>query len=274
MANQGSFLQNFGNSSAKVGATSELLNFINANQAEVIGNAGDPAQYKLLYDLGLRYLDKQFSPHINGFYYVSVESGTWVNHIPNTDESNFPDDYKLALSDFKNNCSSYITDIDTPNLTMEFDSISGKARSINYATKTSYSSDFSLSIINDYNNYCMKYLDCHFQFMTKYKKGDIEIKDVSYLKNTNYRFTNVPYFDAVWIAIFKPFTFKIDCLIKLVGVAPVTFPFKQIIGDRTKSAISTVNINYKSSDMFYKFYGETANGALYEEFIKHLNSKK
>ena len=270
MAENNGFLATM-SQSARTSNTSELLNYINANLSHVIGNAGDPAQYKLLYDLGLRYLDKDFSPHVNGFYYVSVDSGTWVSAAPS---QNYSDDYLKALSDFKINCSSYITDIDMPNLSLEFDTLSGKARSLNYATKMSYSSDFSLNIINDSNNYCIKYLDCQLQFISSYRKGTIEIADDNYTSLTGPQFINMPYFDAVWVAIFKPFSFKIDCLIKILGVAPINMPFKQIIGDRAKSSLSSLNMNYKSTDMFYKFYGDKASGPLYDEFIAHLESKK
>ena len=270
MADQNNFLGTIAQSS-KAGSTSELLNYINSNLSHVIGNAGDTGQYKLLYDLGLRYLDKDFSPHVNGFYYVSVDSGTWVSAAPS---QNYSDDYLKALSDFKINCSSYITDIDMPNLSLEFDTLSGKARSLNYATKMSYSSDFSLNIINDSNNYCIKYLDCQLQFISSYRKGTIEIADDNYTSLTGPQFINIPYFDAVWVAIFKPFSFKIDCLIKILGVAPINMPFKQIIGDRAKSSLSSLNMNYKSTDMFYKFYGDKASGPLYDEFIAHLESKK
>ena len=268
--NNGTFLSTIATSS-RSSNTSELLTYINSNLEHVIGNAGDPAQYKLLYDLGLRYLDKDFSPHVNGFYYVSVESGTWANSATG---KNFSSDYKKAINDFQINCSSYITDIDMPNLSLEFDTLSGKARSLHYATKMSYSSDFSLNVINDSRNYVMKYLDCHFQFISGYRKGTIELNTDSYTTLTGSQFMTIPYFDAAWVAIFKPFSFKIDCLIKILGVAPVNMPFKQIIGDRAKSNLSSLNINYKSTDLFYKFYGDSPSGPLYEEFIQHLESKK
>lgn len=268
--NTGTFLSTVA-TSGRANNTSELLTYINANLEHVIGNAGDPAQYKLLYDLGLRYLDKDFSPHVNGFYYVSVDSGTWINSGAG---KNFSSDYRSAISDFKLNCSSYITDIDMPNLSMEFDTLSGKARSLHYATKMSYSSDFSLNILNDSNNYCMKYLDCHLQFINGYRKGTIDIQQDDYTTLAGPQFMNIPYFDAVWVVIFKPFSFKIDCVIKIVGVAPVNMPFKQIIGDRAKSNLSSLNVNYKSTDMFYKFYGDTPSGPLYDEFIAHLESKR
>ena len=268
--NNGTFLSTIA-TSGRSSNTSELLTYINSNLEHVIGNAGDPAQYKLLYDLGLRYLDKDFSPHVNGFYYVSVESGTWANSATG---KNFSSDYKKAINDFQINCSSYITDIDMPNLSLEFDSLSGKARSLHYATKMSYSSDFSLNILNDSNNYCMKYLDCHLQFIGGYRKGTIEVPQDDYATLAGPQFMNIPYFDAVWVVIFKPFSFKIDCVIKILGVAPANMPFKQIIGDRAKSNLSSLNVNYKSTDMFYKFYGDTPSGPLYDEFITHLESKR
>ena len=268
--NNGTFLSTIA-TSGRSSNTSELLTYINSNLEHVIGNAGDPAQYKLLYDLGLRYLDKDFSPHVNGFYYVSVESGTWANSATG---KNFSSDYKKAINDFQINCSSYITDIDMPNLSLEFDSLSGKARSLHYATKMSYSSDFSLNILNDSNNYCMKYLDCHLQFIGGYRKGTIEVQKDDYATLAGPQFMNIPYFDAVWVVIFKPFSFKIDCVIKILGVAPANMPFKQIIGDRAKSNLSSLNVNYKSTDMFYKFYGDTPSGPLYDEFITHLESKR
>ena len=268
--NNGTFLSTIATSS-RSSNTSELLTYINSNLEHVIGNAGDPAQYKLLYDLGLRYLDKDFSPHVNGFYYVSVESGTWANSATG---KNFSSDYKKAINDFQINCSSYITDIDMPNLSLEFDTLSGKARSLHYATKMSYSSDFSLNILNDSNNYCMKYLDCHLQFIGGYRKGTIEVQKDDYATLAGPQFMNIPYFDAVWVIIFKPFSFKIDCVIKILGVAPAKMPFKQIIGDRAKSNLSSLNVNYKSTDMFYKFYGDTPSGPLYDEFITHLESKR
>ena len=268
--NNGTFLSTIATSS-RSSNTSELLTYINSNLEHVIGNAGDPAQYKLLYDLGLRYLDKDFSPHVNGFYYVSVESGTWANSATG---KNFSSDYKKAINDFQINCSSYITDIDMPNLSLEFDTLSGKARSLHYATKMSYSSDFSLNILNDSNNYCMKYLDCHLQFIGGYRKGTIEVQKDDYATLAGPQFMNIPYFDAVWVVIFKPFSFKIDCVIKILGVAPANMPFKQIIGDRAKSNLSSLNVNYKSTDMFYKFYGDTPSGPLYDEFITHLESKR
>lgn len=272
MANANNFLDRFDTTQGKANTSSELINYIQANVTTVFGNAGNAEYYRLAYDLGLKLLDKKFNPHVNGFYYVSVEPGTWVDY--QTKPGNYCDDHAAAFTDFRNNCSTYITDIDIPNLTMEYDTISGKARSVNYATKTSFASDFSLNIINDYDNYCLKYIDCHFKFISDFKKGSIKPEgSETYVTLTGDSFTDIPYFDAVWVAMFKPFTFQISGLIKILGVAPVNMPFKNVMGDRSKNEITSLNMNYKSTDMFYKLYGDNPNGDLYDEFIKHIQTK-
>ena len=273
MANTNNFLDRFDTTQGKANTSSELINYIQSNITSVFGNAGPSEYYRLAYDLGLKLLDKKFNPHINGFYYVSVEPGTWATYSKNKPD-NYCDDHLLAIADFKNNCSTYITDIDIPNLTLEYDAVSGKARSINYATKTSFASDFSLNILNDYDSYCLKYIDCQFKFISDFKKGSIEPEGaVDYVRSTGESFTDIPYFDAIWVAIFKPFTFQISCLIKILGVAPVNMPFKNVMGDRSKNEITSLNMNYKSTDMFYKLYGDNPSGNLYNEFINHINSK-
>ena len=273
MATQNNFLESFNSTNGKANSSSELLNFIQANLSDVYGNAGSSEYYRLAYDLGLKLLDKNFSPHVNGFYYISVDPGTWINY---TDKpASYCDDYAAAIADFRNNCATYITDIDVPNLTMEYDTISGKARSINYATKTSYGSDFSLNILNDYNNYCLKYIDCQFRFISAYKKGSLAPQNsANYVLQSGDSFTEIPYFDAVWVVMFKPFTFQIAGIIKILGVSPVNWPFKNVLGDRSKNELTSLNMNYKSTDMVWKLYGDSPSGPLYDEFIKHLQSKK
>lgn len=272
MTTANNFLDRFDSTQGKSNTSSELINYIQSNISTVFGNAGPSEYYRLAYDLGLKLLDKKFNPHINGFYYVSVEPGTWVDY--KNRPGNYCDDFSSAISDFKNNCSTYITDIDIPNLTLEYDAVSGKARSINYATKTSFASDFSLNIMNDYDSYCLKYIDSQFKFISDFKKGTIEPEQSSlYISQSGDNFTDIPYFDAIWVAIFKPFTFQISCLIKILGVAPVNMPFKNVMGDRAKNEITSLNMNYKSTDMFYKLYGDNPSGDLYQEFINHINSK-
>jgi hypothetical protein len=93
--------------------------------------------------------------------------------------------------------------------------------------------------------------------MNLIKRGEIEgiIEDCE--KSNNGYFMEVPYSNAVWVAVFKPFTTDIQMLIKLVGVMPVTMPLKQVIGNRSQSKMTVLNISYKAADIFYKFYTNT-----------------
>ena len=91
-------------------------------------------------------------------------------------------------------------------------------------------------------------------------------------KTTSYKdediFIDVPYFNAVWIVIFKPFTFELAGLVKLMGVAPTNLPLKDIIGQRGTAQATTFSIPYKVIDTLVMLYGrETPSGAFYENFL-------
>ena len=247
---------------------------------------------KLLQDVSLNYGTKSFAPHINGYHHVSIQAGDWVSNANNTyaeitalndvytytinngdkhSYKNMSADNNNEITEFQKMNGTYITDIDIPQLSLEYESVSGKQRSLNYATRINYASDFSITYINDFNNNVMKFHDAHFKYIDLYRKG--------YVKNTSAQFhpyfIDVPYFNAVWVAIFKPFTLKIACLIKIMGVAPINLPFKQLLGDRSKPAITTLNINYKSTDIFWKFYSDNVNASsdkepFLQEYLNHI----
>jgi len=255
-----------------------------------------PVIQKFLYDNGIGFLDGKYSPHVNGYYHVSMQVGAWINKeghgfsIVENDGKitiktsggegtntwlNYSENHLAAMEDFQQNNGLYSTDIDLPNITVDYESISGKVRSLNYATRINYAGDFSISYIDNYNGNIMKFHDAWFKYIDAYKKGLIYYKD----KTTNPHFISIPYFNAVWIAIFYPFTTDIQCLIKIMGVAPINLPFKQMLGDRSKSTMTTLNFNYKSTDLFWKFYDLKPNkdidpedrGAFYKEYMTHMN---
>jgi hypothetical protein len=232
-----------------------------------------------------------FAPHINGYYYIQMVHGSWVNtaqtlksttaetetevissyekdYITNNDTSTFnKGHFNKVAKDF----GQLATDIDIPQLNIEYESISGKSRNLNYASKLHFAGDFSINYIDDYNNHIFRYHESWFKYIDALKKGYIK-PDIPENVDKKY-FIDVPYFNAVWVVIFAPFTTNIRGLVKIMGVSPINLPFKQIIGDRGKNAISTINQSYKSNDMVYKFYDSDADrkGPLFDEFIEDMS---
>jgi hypothetical protein len=47
---------------------------------------------------------------------------------------------------------------------------------------------------------------------------------------------------------------------------PVTMPLKQVVGNRSQSKMTVLNMSYKAADLFYKFYNNT------QEFLKDAES--
>ena len=105
----------------------------------------------------------------------------------------------------------------------------------------------------------MRYHESWHKFLNLIKRGEVDESLFECETKNESNFLDMPYSNAVWVAIFKPFTTEIQALIKLVGVMPVSIPLKQIVGNRSASKMTVLNMSYKSADMFYKFYKDTAD---------------
>ena len=252
----------------------------------------------------------KFSPHVNGFYYISMIHGPWVEeyynllntkNIPSTDSTPSDVDNQISanlqnltsLPAGLNNPSSVgtfgnfnpsnttgslniaytgqvATDIDVPQLNIDYETITGKARSINYASKFTYTGDFSINYIDTINLNVFRYHSAWFKYIELLKKGLIKQNlNLSDKNKTNDAFIDVPYFNAVYILIFEPFTVKVQGVIKILGASPINLPIKQIMGDRSKSALSTINQNYKSNDMIFEFYENSISLANSSDVLKN-----
>jgi hypothetical protein len=244
-----------------------------------ITNLGNDTSIKLLKDVSLNY--KQFTPHVNGNYHITMVGGTWKDSIKEEDIdaygefSQTKDTMKALNKKFHKTIGTLATDIDIPQLSLEYDSISGKSRSLNYVSRVNYASDFSINYIDDSELTCFGYHELWYKYIDALKKGYINFEASTHKEDTS-KFFEVPNFNAVWVAIFKPFTTEINVLIKILGVSPINIPFKQIIGDRSKSSLTTLNINYKSNDMVFQIIQYKNNKIVetdfYNEYITDLGT--
>ena len=225
----------------------------------------------------------------NGFYYIHMVHGTWIDHLTSKEslDSNgnrysaqeygeFSDGVdKGFFKTINDNYPTYATDIDIPQLNIEYDTLSGRVRNLNYASKVHFASDFSINYIDDNNKNFFKYHETWFKYVEASKKGFFKksILHNTYKGDPSDYFIDVPYFNAVWVAIFDSFSTNIRALIKILGVSPINLPFKQIIGDRGKNELTTLNMNYKSNDMVYKFFenkDDLQASSLYKEFLNDI----
>jgi len=242
----------------------------------------------ILYDwhrqvtLGYKH-DKNFSPHINGFYMIFMVHGTWyedykkyvgadgpndagLSKLPKGSElsSSFGDEREKIGDLHLNNPGSYFnmlaTDIDVPDITEEYISVSSRLRNSFVPSRNYFVSDFSISYVENINLDIMRYHEGWHKYLNLVRRGEVNPYEGSSKEchnNNNGYFVEVPYSNAVWVAVFRPFTTEIQLLIKLIGVMPVTMPLKQIVGNRSASKMTVLNISYKAADLFYKFYNST-----------------
>lgn len=207
-------------------------------------------------------------PHVNGWYYIGMVGGTWTDHIKNKimeEYHEFSPGAEKLLSEFPYKMGNLIKDIEPPQLNIEYETISGRMRNINIATRILPTAEFSMNWQEISNLDVLKYHEIWRDYIDAHRKGFIP--STSIYKDDDI-FIDTPYFNAVWVAIFKPFTFELSALIKLMGVAPTNLPIKEMIGQRGNAQATTYNISYKVIDAIVMIYGEeTPSGPFYENFM-------
>jgi len=236
--------------------------------------------------LGIRRNEK-FSPHVNGFYMIFMVHGTWyqkyLKHVNETTSSAPSVSVRpIMRSTVSNTFNMLATDIDIPDITEEYVSVSSRIRNSFVPSRNYFVSDFSISYVENVNLEVIRYHEAWHKFMNLLKRGEIKMYDsrAACIEATKGEFLEMPYTNAVWVAVFKPFTTDIQLLIKLMGVMPINMPLKQVVGNRSSTKMTVLNLQYKAADIFYKFYTGSkellsdTNGKLFKSFKKEVLDQK
>jgi len=227
--------------------------------------------------------DAKFSPHVSGFYMIFMVHGPWYQAYQNLrpgDEhydlsAKSTSDVNLPLNPQSRYFSMLATDIDVPDLTEEYTSVSSRLRNSYVPSRSYFVSDFSISYIESQNLDVMRYHEAWHKYMNLLRRGEVTVANERSRSGGQSYFVDIPYSNAVWVAVYRPFTSDIQLLIKLIGVMPVTMPLKQVVGNRSASKMTVLNLSYKSADIFYKFYDDTNaflkdTGELAESFRREV----
>ncbi len=240
-----------------------------------------------------------FTPHVTGFYMIWMVHGTWydkyqehmaISGSPVYNPDN-PDNYEgeawsLPMSKpisgnqstVRNSFNMLATDIDIPDITEEYLSVSSRLRNSFMPSRNYFVSDFSISYIENINLEVIRYHEAWMKYLELLKRGEVKMYSEEDCRKPEYNrdiFLDMPFANAVWVAVFHPFTTDIQLLIKLVGVMPVNLPLKQVVGNRSASKLTVLNMQYKATDIFYKFYNGTRemledDGILYDSFNEEI----
>ena len=209
-------------------------------------------------------------PHVNGWYYVNMVGGNWEDDvilISNNSQSEYkefsPGAHTL-IPRAKLNFGHLIKDINPPQIGIDYDGVSGRLRTISVATRMSMTQEFSMTWKENSTADIFKYHEYWVDYIDANKKGFIPSK-VDY---TEGYFMDVPYFNAVWIAILKPFSFELLGLIKIMGIAPTGLPLDTLLGQRGMSQATTYTITYKAVDCIIQMFDGKPSGNFYKEFMQ------
>jgi len=219
----------------------------------------------LTFNLGQKY-----SPFINGYYIIYMQSGSWINEINNENVKEYlseADFSGLSVTDLNkdgNTLNSFskkvfpmlATDIELPEVTKEYLNISSRAQSITHYHRETTLPDFSLSYIENQDLQVIRYHSLWHKIIELYRRGVLSTNKIRTGGGYKMFFYEVPYVNNVWTLVLDV-KFQIRGLILLTGVKPVSFPLRQFLGNRSQPKLTVYNISYKSSQMFYNFYKDT-----------------
>lgn len=221
---------------------------------------------------------REFQPHVGGWYYCNMVSGTWLDQVKQLKSQNNPIMEEFsdigALDEAPKHFSHLIKDINPADRVIEYESISGRSKNINLATRINVSGDVSLVWKDSIDLKIAKYHKIWLQYIEFAKKGFIKPPD-------NYKeavdiFVDMPYLNGLWVAVLEPFTYRLLALYYFIGLTPTTIPLKEILGTKGSTEMTTYSISYKVVDVVDKFYDinmkdgvyQPPSGRLYEEFMK------
>lgn len=232
----------------------------------------------------LNFNSNNFTPFVNGYYFVHMQNGTWPNYF-NTDQK-FDDNLITNITAEKlietsNKSGSLIFGTDLPTILMETETVSGRLRNLNYATKMQLTGDFSINYHDTDNLDLMTYHIAWFKYIEALRRGDIELIGSDNIDEPTNEFIPMPYYNAMWVLVFKPFTVQPAAIFKLMGVTPINLPLQSLLGDRGAPALGIFNQTFKCNDVIFDFLGnnitidkKTGKESIPEYSTKYLGSNE
>ena len=246
----------------------ELDDFIkgknNNDSNTVLTNISSVLQ-NLIIDYG-----KNLHPHINGYYLIFMQNGSWATQNLNNVSSHlsYPTLVELfnsatidksqsitPITFGKNIMPLVATDIDLPEFTKEYNQVSSRNPGITSYTKDNHITDFNISYVEHGNSLIIKYYEHWHKIIELYKKGLIKADSAnsSRINNLKY-FYEVPYLNNIWVLNLN-INLDITALFLLPGVKPISLPLKQYLGNRSQTKLTTYNIQHKlTNKVLFKFY--------------------
>ena len=172
---------------------------------------------------------------------------------------------KLNKLNEKENPDEYaVKERSVAEVTKEYTAISTRQKNSFINTRNYAGSDFTMSWVEDSDLDCSTYHDAWHKSMDLIRDGEIII---DYQMTKDKYTVDIPYSNSVYVLLFDQGSYNLRGIFLLLGVMPINFNTKNLIGDRGSPKISTQNIQYKFMDFHYKFYKN------WEEFNKDVNTK-
>ena len=234
------------------------------------GDFASPNVRKKIHRQLLPHLYKYQHPGINGYYFIFMQSGTWLDdalQYLGNEELYFPKAPASSIHESMNFFGLMAKDITFTDPILDYDQVTGKAKNILEISKETYSGDFSIEILDNYKLDYLIYNNLWYTYIKRLKEGYIPPPAGMQLK-TDYYY-EVPYHNAVWV-LYMNSKMQIKTIIKLLGVTPVSNPIKTYLGKRGNTELTSINYNFKSIDYRAQVYyseSDVASSSFFHEFV-------
>jgi hypothetical protein len=121
------------------------------------------------------------------------------------------------------------------------------------------SGEFSINFHDTNKLDLTTYNSTHIKFIEALRRGDVTLMDNDKTEQPTDYFIKMPYYDAFWILVFKPFSTIPVAIFKIMGIYPNNLPFQQIVGDRGNPTLGIFSQTFKCNDVIFDFIGDNGD---------------
>jgi len=227
--------------------SSPVLNIVDSMLTKFYEGKSSSNFRKSMHKATLPIFHKNFQPHISGYQFAYMVSGSWfgdaLQYLGN-EELGFPIAPHSAVESINTNIATFIKGVEYTSPLFEYDSVSGRAKNIMNPSKENITNDFTVSIHDNMNNDYLVYHTLWYNYIKQAKLGTITIPESSIIGD----FYDISYQNKYYIFTFDA-KMTIKSIVVIMGVMPTDVPIKEYSGKYTTTTSEHISFRFKCIDI-------------------------
>jgi len=248
---------------------SPVLKIVDSMLTEFYKDKPSSEYRKSMHKATLPIFHKNFQPHISGYQFAYMVSGSWfgdaLQYLGN-EELGFPIAPQSSVESINKNIATFIKGVEYTSPLLEYDSVSGRAKNIMNPSKENIATDFTVSIHDNIQNDYLVYHTLWYNYIKQAKLGNITIPDSPIIGD----FYDVSYQNKYYVFTFDA-KMTIKSIVVILGVMPTDVPISEYSGKYTTTTSEHSTFRFKCIDIIPQLiYDESSlgNSLIFKDF-KH-----